>query len=217
MKKIAVVLAGCGFKDGTEITEAVSTLIAVTEAGATYQCFAPDVKINTVNHKTAQASHEDRNVLVESARIARGNIQNITELSVKQFDAVVFPGGYGAAVNLSNWAQKRAAATVHPEVERVIKEFHRAKKPIGAICIAPHLVAKVLGTEHVAVTIGNDQETAAEICKTGADHIECAVDDYVTDRENKVITTPAYMYGNATPFQVFKGIRAAINELVLMA
>lgn len=217
MKKVAVVLSGCGFKDGAEITEAISTLIALGEAGANYQCFAPNQSFQSTAHAgTPPDAGQTRNILSESARICRGDIKDLKDLKEKDFDAVVFPGGYGAALHLSNWAQVGAKATLNVDVERVIKEFHASSKPIGAICIAPTLVAKVLGSRHVNVTIGNDKETAAEIEKTGAQHAQCSVDDYISDRDNKVLTTPAYMY-ESKPHLVFRGINKMIRELVEMA
>ncbi len=215
MKKIAVVLSGCGFKDGTEITEAVSTLISLSEAGVTATCFAPNQTFQVTAH-SGPAATETRNVMVEAARISRGEIHDLKDLFEKDFDAVVFPGGFGAALNLSNWANVGAATKVNPDVERILREFHHASKPIGAICIAPTLVAKVFGKDAVNVTIGNDEATAREIEKTGAVHVNCAVDDYVSDRDHKVLTTPAYMY-EAKPHEVFKGINKMIRELVEMA
>ena len=215
MKKIAVVLSGCGFKDGAEITESISTLIALSQKGIDYKVFAPDMELKTTNHLSDERE-APRNVLTESARIARGEIENIVKLSAKDYDAVVFPGGFGAALNLCNWAEKGHNCEVHPDVERVIKEFYEASSPIGAICIAPALIARVLGEKGITVTIGNDKETAQEISATGATHEDCTVDDYITDRENKVITTPAYMY-DAKPSEVFKGITGLINELAEMA
>ncbi|MFS4458420.1 isoprenoid biosynthesis glyoxalase ElbB [Bdellovibrio sp. HCB2-146] len=214
MKKIAVVLSGCGFKDGSEITEAVSLLIALNEAGATVSCFAPNIEISATNHMSGKPENEKRNLMNEAARIARGHIQDLAQLHAKDFDAIAFPGGYGAAKNLCNWAEKGAQCEVLPEVKRVITEFYEASKPIGAICIAPVLVAKVLGKHGVTVTIGEDVETAKEIEKTGARHEECPVDDYISDRETKVVTTPAYMYDNARPNEVFKGIFGLAHELV---
>ncbi|WII70716.1 isoprenoid biosynthesis glyoxalase ElbB [Bdellovibrio sp. 22V] len=214
MKKIAVVLSGCGHRDGSEITEAVSLLIALNQAGASVSCFAPDIEISTTNHIDGQQQGEKRRLLIEAARIARGQVQSLDKLSAKDFDAVVFPGGYGAAKNLSNWAEKGSQCDVNSDVKRVILEFHNASKPIGAICIAPVLVARVLGDKKVTVTIGDDKETAAEILKTGAQHEECPVDDYITDRESKVVTTPAYMYGNARPHEVFAGIFGLAHEIV---
>jgi enhancing lycopene biosynthesis protein 2 len=210
-KKIAVVLSGCGHKDGAEITESVSTLIALSEAGARYKVFAPDQDFK------ADPTGETRNVMTEAARISRGEIEPLNNLKAQDFDGVAFPGGFGAALNLCDWAHKGSKCAVNPEAERVLKEFYEAGKPIAALCIAPALVARVLGPKGVTLTIGNDKETAAEIAKTGAHHEDCAVDDFVTDREHRIVTTPAYMYGEAKPFEVFSGIRKAIRELAEMA
>lgn len=215
MKRIAVVLSGCGFKDGAEITESVSTLIALSQKNVEYRIFAPDMEFKTTNHLTGERE-TPRNVLSESARIARGQIENIAKLKAEDFDGIVFPGGFGAAINLCNWAEKGHECEVHPEVERVIQDFYQNSSPIGAICIAPALVARVLGNKEITVTIGNDKVTVQEIERTGALHTECAVDDYVSDRENKIVTTPAYMC-EALPAEVFKGISGLVSELVEMA
>lgn len=218
MKKVAVVLSGCGFLDGTEITEAISTLIALSELGAKTKCFAPNENAPVAHYvESAPLSPLKRNMLEESARIARQDVSPLSDLRERDYDALVFPGGFGAAKNLSNWASAGAKAEVNADVRRVIKEFHSASKPIGAICIAPTLVARVLGSEAPEVTIGDDAETAAEIAKTGATHTRCAVDDYVSDRDHKILTTPAYMYSNAKPHEVFTGIRRMLTELVEMA
>lgn len=217
MKKIAVVLSGCGYLDGSEITEAVSTFICLSDLGAEYQCFAPDVEFPVVDHLTKKETGEKRSVLAESARLARSEVYDLKTLNEKDFDAIVFPGGFGAAKNLSDWATKGSQAYINKDVSKALRKFHKALKPIGAICIAPTLVAKVLGEENVTVTIGDDAETAAEIQKTGAQHSKCAVNDYISDRDHKVVTTPAYMYGNAKPSEVFQGIRRMLVELVEMA
>jgi enhancing lycopene biosynthesis protein 2 len=214
LKKIAVVLSGCGFQDGSEITEAVSLLIALNEAGGEVTCFAPDIQISVNNHLTGKPESEKRSLLAESARIARGHVTDLKNLHAKDFDAIAFPGGFGAAKNLSNWAEKGAACEVNPDVKRVIEEFHAASKPIGAVCIAPVLIAKVLGKFKPTLTIGEDAATAAEIVKAGGVHEECPVDDYISDRETKLVTTPAYMYGDAKPNEVFKGIFGLAHELV---
>lgn len=214
MKKIAVVLSGCGHRDGSEITESVSLLIALHQAGAEVSCFAPDIEIPVINHINGQPQNEKRHLLVEAGRIARGKIQSLDNLNVKDFDALAFPGGYGAAKNLCNWAEKGAKCDVNPDVKRVILDFHSASKPIAALCIAPVLLARVLGDKKITLTVGDDKETIAEIQKTGALHEECPVDDYITDRESKIVTTPAYMYGNAKPNEVFKGIFGLAHELV---
>ncbi len=217
VKKIAVVLSGCGFLDGSEITEAVSVLICLAELGAEAVCFAPDQEFEAATYTASVSAPGARNALEESARIARQKIRPVSELRESEFDGIIFPGGFGAAKNLSSWASLGAKTPVLTEVRKAIVAFHRASKPIGAICIAPVLVARVLGAEHPEVTIGDDADTALEIEKTGAKHTKCAVDDYVSDRDHKILTTPAYMYGDASPFSVFTGIRRMIGELVEMA
>lgn len=217
MKKIAVVLTGCGHRDGSEITEAVSTLIALSQHGAEYQVFAPSQEFTVIDHLTGETTSFQRNVLQESARIARGNVKDLNELNEQDFDGLVFPGGYGAALTLTDWAQKGSQAIVLPAAENVVRSFYKAGKPIVAICIAPTLLAKVLGSEGITLTIGSDKETAQEIEKTGAQHENCAVIDFITDRGHKVISTPAYMYGQSKPHEVFDGISKAIKELVEMA
>ena len=216
MKKIVVILSGCGFQDGVEITEAVSTLVCLSELGADYRVFAPNRDFQAKNHLSGE-NQEMRNVLSESARIARGSLSDLSSLKIDEFDGVVFPGGYGAGLHFSDWALKGSACSVNAEIEAVINGFYDAGKPMAAICIAPALVAKVLGKKGVTVTIGDDVETAAEIEKTGSIHKKCAVDSYVHDRENKIITTPAYMYGEALPHQVFYGIRTTLSEFIKIA
>lgn len=216
MKKIAVILAGCGNKDGSEITEAVSTLVALANEGAEAVCFSLNKDVETVNFLTG-ASSGSRNLLAESARISRSEITDIIELKSDDFDALIIPGGYGAALHLCDWAKNGVQGKVEPEVARVITEFHKQVKPIGAICIAPVLLAKVLGKEEITITLGRDNDASVEIAKTGAHHEDCAVDDYVTDRSHKIVTTPAYMYNEAKPNQVFAGISGLVKEVVEMA
>jgi len=216
MKKIAIVLSGCGHKDGSEITEAVSTLIALGQNQATATCFAPDKSVACVDHIDDQPCGE-RSILSESTRITRAPVLPIHQLNPDDYDAVIFPGGMGAALHLSSWADEGAQCQVLPDVVRVIQGFHSQSKPIGAICVAPVLIAKVLGGADVTVTVGSNAETISEIKKTGSHHEICDVTDYITDRANKVVTTPAYMYGQARPEQVFMGISGMIKELVEMA
>jgi enhancing lycopene biosynthesis protein 2 len=215
-KKIAVVLSGCGNKDGTEIQEAVSLIVNLSAAGVEVEYFAPNLNFTAVNFLSGEKLELQRNVMQESARISRSQMKDLKLLQASEFDALALPGGFGAALNLSNWAQAGAKCSVLPELERALQEFHASSKPIGAICIAPTLVARVLGKHHVTLTVGNDKETIAEILKTGAIHEECPVSDFVTDREHKIISTPAYMY-DAKPHQVFKGISGLCKELVEMA
>lgn len=194
-KKIAVILSGNGFMDGSEVREAVMTLYAIENNGATYHCFAPDIdQMKVVNHLTgATEERETRNVLVESARIARGAIKPLKDYKAGDFDALILPGGFGAALNLCDFGIKGPDCTVNGDVEMAVKATHQAGKPIGALCIAPALVAKLLGSEGVEVTIGTDSGTAEAIEKTGATHINCSSGDIVIDDKTKVVTAPCYM------------------------
>ena len=217
MKTVAVVLSGCGFLDGAEITEAISTLIAIGQQGATYKVFALNKDVPETNHLTQKPTGQKRNVLQEAARIARGDIQPLENLKAQDFDALAFPGGFGAAIHLCNFAEKGSEGQIDPQVARVVQEFHHSGKPIAAICIAPAIMALALGKKGVNVTIGEDAGTASELEKTGAKHQKCAVEKYVVDHSHKVITTPAYMYGTAKPHQIFEGVSGAISELIKMA
>lgn len=216
-RKIAVVLSGCGNKDGTEITEAIALITGLSQAGAEMTFFAPNRDFQAKNFLTDQTLKETRNMMVEAARITRSQMNDLAALVAKDFDGLAFPGGFGAALHLSNWAQLGSRCEVLPEVRKAIEDFHRQEKAIAAICIAPVLLAKVLGSQNVTITIGNDKETIQEILKTGAQHEVCPVEDYMTDRHCKVITTPAYMYGSAQPHQVFNGIQSLVKEFVEMA
>jgi enhancing lycopene biosynthesis protein 2 len=217
MKKIGVVLSGCGFRDGSEIHEAVFALLAIDLAGAEAVCIAPDIELSEVNHCTMELTGAKRKVLIESARIARGKIKNISEIKAADLDALVLPGGFGAALNLCDFAQKGAAAAVNPEVSRLVKEIHAAKKPIGAICIAPALIAAILGKDvGPTLTIGTDPGTAAEIGKTGAKHQDCLPTEIVIDQANKIVTTPAYMLAGRIS-EVYEGIGKCVKAVVEMA
>jgi enhancing lycopene biosynthesis protein 2 len=214
MKKIGVVLSGCGVRDGSEIHEAVFALLAIDQAGCEAVCMAPNADFAVTDHLTKQETGEKRNMLVESARIARGNIRDIKDVKAAELDAVVFPGGFGAAKNLCDFATKGAAASVNPEVSRLLKEMAAANKPIGVICIAPALLAAALGKELApTVTIGNDAGTAAEINKTGAIHQECPVSEFVIDKKNKIVSTPAYMLANRIS-EAYEGIGKCVREVV---
>ena len=217
MKKIGVVLSGCGVRDGSEIHEAVLTLLAIDQAGAEAVCMAPDSELAEVNHCTMESTGARRKVLVESARIARGTITDIKQVTAGDLDALIFPGGFGAALNLCDFAQKGAEASVNSEVARLVREVHAAQKPIGAICIAPTLLALVLGkTAGPTLTIGNDAATAAEIEKTGARHQNCGVTEFVVDTKNRIVTTPAYMLGTRIS-EVAVGITKCVNEVIKLA
>jgi len=214
MKKIGVVLSGCGVRDGSEIHEAVFALLAIDQAGCEAVCMAPNVDFAVTDHLSMQESGERRNMLVESARIARGNIRDIKDVKAADLDAIIFPGGFGAAKNLCDFALKGAEASVNPQVARLLKEMAVARKPIGAICIAPVVIASVLGKEYAAtVTIGTDSGTAAEIEKTGAKHQKCPVTEFVVDAKNKIVSTPAYMLANRIS-EAYEGIEKCVKEVI---
>jgi len=208
-KKIAVILSGCGVYDGAEIHESVITLLRLDQRGAQVQCFAPNIaQLHVINHLTGDEMPESRNVLVESARIARGNIKDIREANVEDFDALIVPGGFGAAKNLSNFAIEGAGCTVQPDVLALTEAFAEAGKPVGLICISPALAAKIYGPG-VTCTIGNDADTAAAMNKMGATHADCAVTDIVEDKARKLVSTPAYMLA-----QSISEAASGINKLV---
>ena len=191
-KNIAVILSGCGHQDGAEIHEATMTLWAIHKHGADYQCFAPDINQHHVlNHITGQEMVEQRNVLIESARIARGNILDLAEFNADTVDGLVIPGGLGAAKNLCTYAFDGADCSVNKDVERAVKTVHAAGKPIGALCIAPVILAKVLG--NVELTIGQDEATAENLARMGARHTSTWQGEIAVDADNKLITTPCYM------------------------
>jgi len=194
VKKVAVILSGCGVYDGAEIHESVLTLLAITRYGARYQCFAPDMaQSQVINHLTGEVSEgEQRNVLVEAARIARGDIQPLNELKVADYDALFLPGGFGAAKNLCSFAFDGADAEVQPEVLKACRAFADANKPAGYACIAPALLPQVYGAG-VRLTIGNDKATAEMLNAMGAEHVNCVVTDVVVDKSRNLVTTPAYM------------------------
>jgi enhancing lycopene biosynthesis protein 2 len=213
-KKIAVVLAGCGVSDGAEIHEATLTLLAIARQGAEYQCFSPDVKqFHVVNHLTGKVMQESRNVLVESSRIARGNIRPLDQFRSPEFDAIIFPGGFGVAKTLCTYAFDGAGCSVNPEVEKAVRSMVKAGKPIGALCIAPVLLAKILGD--VEVTIGNDKGTADDIRKMGGKHTGTTHGEVVVDQKYKVVTSPCYML-NATIDQVADGAEKVVKTLLSM-
>ncbi len=211
--KVGVILSGCGVFDGSEIQEASATLIALAQRGIDYQCMAPDIELDVIDHCTGKPTGEKRNVLVESARIARGEIVNLAEINGSDYDALFLPGGFGAAKNLCTFASEGAGCSVDPEVERVLKEANDAGKPIGFMCIAPALGAKVFGDRQIKVTIGHDAGTVEAINKTGATHVEADVAEIVIDDTLNVVSTPAYMEGK-NPAQVFAGISALVENMV---
>ena len=217
MPRFAVVLSGCGRADGSEIHEAVTALLAIDKAGCTYNCYAPNIEqAAVINNLTGEKTEERRNVLVESARIARGHIKPLSELNVKKYDCILFPGGLGAITNWCDFAKSGVNCTVESSVSKVLEEAFKENLVIGAMCIAPVLVAKVLGKYGVMVTIGNDKTIAEAIAKTGAIHQKTEVTKACVDEENYVVTTPAYMLANSIK-EVATGAEAMVNEMVRLA
>ena len=212
MKKFAVILAGCGVYDGAEIHEATLTMLAIMRQGGSYQCFAPDIpQHHVINHLNGEEMKESRNVLIESARIARGDIKALSEFDGRDFDALIFPGGFGAAKNLSTVAFDGANASINPEVEQTVKQMVTLKKPIGALCISPAFIAKIL--KDVNVTIGSDKGTAEAIEAMGATHIETSHGDVVFDEDKLVFTTPCYML-DATILDIDDGANNVVKEMM---
>jgi enhancing lycopene biosynthesis protein 2 len=217
-KKVGVILSGCGVFDGSEIHEAVITLLALDRQGVDVICMAPNVnQMHVVNHVTQEATDETRNVLVESARIARGNISDIKDVTADDLDALMFPGGFGAAKNLCTFATQGVACDVHPDVERLVKEILAAGKPLAAVCIAPALIAKIAGQQQIKakLTIGTDQETAKALENMGAEHVPCQVREVSVDKAHNIISGPAYMLGTSIA-EVADGIENVVKELVAM-
>lgn len=215
-KKVAVILCGSGYKDGSEIRESVGVLWALSSQGAAVQCFAPDAdQADVVNTLTGQtAPGEKRNMLVESARIARADVKPLTALNEKDFNALILPGGFGAAKNLCTFAFKGSGGAVRPDVEKALRDFQSAGKKIGAVCIAPAIVALTFRDRALTLTVGEDGEAAAEITKLGHIHQVCPPSQCVTDATNKIVTTPAYMYDDAPLADIFQGISALVAEVL---
>ena len=212
MKKIAVILSGSGVFDGAEIHEATMTLYAIKKQGADYEVFAPDVEQHhVINHVTGEEMPEKRNVLIESARIARGKIKALSAFDASNFDALIFPGGFGAAKNLSTFAFDGSNCKVNKEVESAILSMHKAKKPIGALCIAPAIIAKVLG--RVELTVGQDADTASALEKLGAKHKNTDHGEVVVDEENKIYSTPCYML-DANIVQIAEGAENIVKAIL---
>lgn len=215
--KVGVVLSGCGFQDGAEIHESVLTLLALDRAGAQAVCFAPDApQAAVVDHLRGTPTPEARNVLVESARIARGRITDVAKADARTLDALVLPGGFGAATNLCTFGADGEKGRVDPGVARLVRAMHAARKPIGAICIAPAILALVLGKDRPTLTIGDDAATARRLEACGARHRDCPVDAFVVDEEQRIVTTPAYMLGPSIR-HVAAGIEKCVEAVLRLA
>lgn len=224
MKKVAVLLSGCGVYDGSEIQEAVFSLLAIAENGGSYHCFAPNIsQYHVINHLTGEEMKESRNALIEAARIARGEIKDLAQFNATDFDALVIPGGFGAAKNLTQWAFKGSDGEIHPEVQRCIREMVASKKPIAALCMGPTVVAKALqGTEHhPSLSVGTITEKSpydiaaisSGIEATGATAVMKSIRELEIDTQYRIISAPCYMM-EASIIEVKRNIDQAIAELM---
>ncbi len=215
-KNVAVVLCGSGFKDGSEIREAVAVLWALSQHPVHVQCFAPDAEqTDVVNCLTGQIdSTQSRNMLVESARIARGNVLSLSTLDLNQCNALILPGGYGAAKNLCTFAKDGKDGEVCSDLSSILLKMHEDKKPIGAVCIAPVILAMTFKDKHFSLTVGKFCSASEQIEALGHKHVHCEVEDCVTDIANRIVTTPAYMYDDADLHKVFSGIHKLVDDVV---
>ena len=217
MPKVGVVLSGCGVNDGAEIHESVITMLFLDRAGAEMVLMAPNIdQLHVINHATGEEMEgESRNVLVESARIARGKIMDIVDVTSEDIDALIFPGGFGVAKNLCDYAMAGSDCSVNPDVFRLVSEVHSAEKPIGVICISPAMMGKVMEKmgEKVSLTIGNDEQTANDLTTMGAKHVTCPVQEIVVDKDKKVVSTPAYMLAGRIS-EAAEGIEKLVKEVI---
>ncbi|MDE9516646.1 isoprenoid biosynthesis glyoxalase ElbB [Xenorhabdus bovienii] len=215
MKCVAVILSGCGVYDGSEIHESVLTMLSLSRLGAKVSFFSPDeVQHHVINHLNGEEGKETRHIMQESARITRGNIQPLSQVDINTLDALIIPGGFGVAKNLCNFAFKGSECEINKDLLSIVRSMHQQGKPMGFMCIAPVMVAKILGRP-IKVTIGNDPETAAQIEAMGGIHIECPVDDIVIDFKNKIVTTPAYMLAESLS-QAEQGIAKLVRKILEM-
>ncbi|WP_456402524.1 isoprenoid biosynthesis glyoxalase ElbB [Persephonella sp.] len=215
--RVGVLLAGCGVFDGAEIHEATLTLYFLDKEGVEIVCMAPNIpQKEVINHLTGDKTDEVRNVLVEAARIARGDIKDINDVSADDIDALIMPGGFGVAKNFSTFLEKGAEADVIPEVKRLLSEMFEKGKPIGAVCISPVIVAAALREAKAKLTIGSDEQVAQAIEAMGQQHLICPVSEALVDEEHKIVSTPAYMEGK-TIKDVAEGIEKLVKEVLRLA
>jgi enhancing lycopene biosynthesis protein 2 len=215
-KTVGVVLSGCGYLDGSEIHEAVLALLYLDRAGVAVRCFAPDDSVEVVDHASGESGRAaPRNMLHEAARIARGRIEPLAAASAVELDALVMPGGFGAAKHLSTFAAEGPRATVLPELQALVRDLHAAGKPIGAICIAPAILAVALRGTGVqpTLTVGDDGEAAAALSAMGARHQVCPVTGVVVDEVHRLVTTPAYMF-DASIADVSTGVEKLVQAVL---
>ena len=218
MKKVGLLLSGCGVNDGAEIHESVIAMLALDRAGVEMELMAPNIdQMHVVNHYTGQEMDEYRNVLVEASRIARGNIKDMAEISGNDIDALIIPGGFGVAKNLCDYAMAGPECSINPDVFRLISELQSLNKPIGAICIAPVMMAKIFGEQGASanMTIGFDEATSKDIESMGSVHVECKVSDMVVDEDNNLVSTPAYMEAQSIK-EAADGIEKLVKQVLSM-
>ena len=218
MKKVGLLLSGCGVNDGAEIHESVIAMLALDRAGVEMELMAPNIdQMHVVNHYTGQEMDEYRNVLVEASRIARGNIKDMAEISGNDIDALIIPGGFGVAKNLCDYAMAGPECSINPDVYRLISELQLLNKPIGAICIAPAMMAKIFGEQGASanMTIGFDEATSKDIESMGSVHVECKVSDMVVDEDNYLVSTPAYMEAKSIK-EAADGIEKLVKQVLSM-
>ncbi len=219
IKRVAVILCGSGYKDGSEIRESVSTLIALSQEGVEFQCFAPDeLQSDVVNCLSGETmKDQSRNMRVEAARIARGDVRDLKTLRASDFEAVIIPGGFGAAKNLCDFASRGSNGKLRDDLQKILVEFYSSKKPMGAICIAPAIVGLAFKNSAFTLTVGSRSEASDEIEKMGHLHQVCAASDCVVDAKNKIVTSPAYMLDQAPLADIFKGIQALVKNVLQLA
>jgi len=215
-KNVAVILSGCGVFDGAEIHESVLSLLALEQQGAAYQCFAPDIlQHHVINHLNGEEMNETRSVLVEAARIARGDIKPLAEFNAKDFDGLLLPGGFGAAKNLSSLAFEGPNCSVDPYLAGAVNTMVDAGKPVGALCISPAVLAKIFEGKAAKLTIGNDPGTIGAIEAMGGQHQETTHGEVVIDEKYKLVTSPCYML-DATISQIAEGANNTVQALMAM-
>ncbi|MEQ8318234.1 MAG: isoprenoid biosynthesis glyoxalase ElbB [Phycisphaerales bacterium] len=216
MAKIGVILSGCGVFDGSEIHEAVAVLHAIDRHGSQAVCLAPEMELDEINHLNQQPTGKKRSVLMEAARIARGDVTPLAKVKGGDFDAIVLPGGFGAAKNLCDFASKGAECSAHPEVTRVLTEAQRAGRPLGFACISPAVAARIFGADlGPNLTIGTDKGTADGLEAMGATHQDCEGEGIVFDNRHRIVSTPAYMCDQSIG-AVFTGIGAMVDKVMEM-
>lgn len=215
VKTVAVILSGCGFMDGAEITESVLTLLALDRRGARTVCAAPDIRQAELfdHQKGAVEAGASRSVRAESARIARGPVRDVSELTPEDYDAVVLPGGWGAVKNLSDFAFNQGDFRVDEGLASFLTRFHALGRPMGFICIAPAIAARLFGNEGIKFTVGTDTATGAALAAHGGTHVECPVDDIVVDEALNIVTTPAYMLASR-PTEAEAGITKLVDAVL---